>query len=101
MDWNKLPGLSIEVWISLEEGREIMGLSRLSEKCRKCPFVDKCNHKQMEGMLHLDETKIATNSVQLDQALLTTVYKTEKPVVDYKDEIRKQLYKLLKGGLTK
>ena len=32
-----------------------MGLSRLSEKCRKCPFVDKCNHKQMEALAYLSK----------------------------------------------
>lgn len=26
-----------------------MGLSKLSAKCRTCPFVDTCNHKEMEA----------------------------------------------------
>lgn len=26
-----------------------MGLSRLSKKCRECPFVDKCQNKRMEA----------------------------------------------------
>lgn len=38
-----------------------MGLSRLSEKCRKCPFVDKCNHKRMEALTYLPEPQIAMN----------------------------------------
>lgn len=25
-----------------------MALKRLSEKCRACPYLDKCNHKKME-----------------------------------------------------
>lgn len=29
------------------------GLSRLSEKCRACPFVDKCDHKEMEALAYL------------------------------------------------
>lgn len=28
-----------------------MGLSRLSEICRKCRYVDTCDHKEMEGLL--------------------------------------------------
>ena len=28
-----------------------MGLSRLSERCRKCRYVDTCEHKEMEGLL--------------------------------------------------
>ena len=28
-----------------------MGLSRLSERCRKCRYVDTCDHKGMEGLL--------------------------------------------------
>lgn len=26
-----------------------MGLSKLTAKCRTCPFVDTCNHKEMEA----------------------------------------------------
>lgn len=26
-----------------------MGLSKLSAKCRACPFVDTCDHKEMEA----------------------------------------------------
>ena len=28
-----------------------MGLSRLSERCRKCRYVDTCDHKEMEELL--------------------------------------------------
>lgn len=41
-----------------------MSLSRLSQKCRKRPFVEECDRKQMD----------------------------EKPITVYKDEIEKQLY---------
>ena len=27
-----------------------MGLSKLSEACKKCPNVDSCDHKRMEAM---------------------------------------------------
>lgn len=32
-----------------------MGLSRLSDKCRTCPFVDTCNHKRMEALGYFPE----------------------------------------------
>lgn len=32
-----------------------MSLSRLSERCRKCPKVDTCNHKRMEALGYLPE----------------------------------------------
>lgn len=31
-----------------------MDLSKLSEKCRKCPFLEKCEHKQMEAVGYLE-----------------------------------------------
>lgn len=30
-----------------------MGLSRLSQKCRECPFVSKCNCKKMESLAYI------------------------------------------------
>lgn len=30
-----------------------MGLSQLSERCRKCPKVSTCNHKRMEALGYL------------------------------------------------
>ena len=77
-----------------------MGLSKLSEKCRKCPFVDTCNHKRMEALAYLPEPQIAMNAAQsagIDaaQPLLRetmTIHIAGKPVVVYKDEIEKQLY---------
>ncbi len=32
-----------------------MGLSRLSERCQKCKYVDTCNHKRMEAFAYLKE----------------------------------------------
>ncbi len=77
-----------------------MGLSKLSEKCRKCPFVDKCDRKQMEALAYLPEPTIAMSAAQsagIDaaQPLLRetmTIHIEGKPVTVYKDEIEKQLY---------
>ena len=30
-----------------------MGLSRLAAKCRACPYVSTCDHKQMEALGYL------------------------------------------------
>lgn len=75
-----------------------MGLSRLSEKCRKCPFVNKCNHKEMEALAYLEP--IVADNIQSASApvlretmqinfggVMTTVYK---------DEIEKEIYKALR-----
>lgn len=77
-----------------------MGLSQLSEKCRKCPFVDECDYKQIEALAYLPEPQVAMDVAQsagIDaaQPLLRetmTIHIAGKPVVVYKDEIEKQLY---------
>lgn len=64
-----------------------MGLSRLAKKCQKCPFASKCKNKRMESAAApvLRETmEIRVNG---------------KPVIVYKDEIEKGLYKSLYSGL--
>jgi len=35
-----------------------MALSRLAEKCRGCPFVEKCDHKRMEGLMYLEPAAV-------------------------------------------
>lgn len=37
-----------------------MGLSRLSERCSVCPYVDTCDHKEMEAVGYLPEPVIAS-----------------------------------------
>lgn len=37
-------------------------VSRLCEKCRKCPFVSKCDKKRMEAMAYL-EPKVTASVV--------------------------------------
>lgn len=41
-----------------------MSLSKLSETCKKCPYVDTCGHKRMEALGHLPEPNIFK---QIDQ----------------------------------
>lgn len=51
-----------------------MGLSKLAAKCRACPYVSTCNHKQMEalGYLPLPEQRAeiqVDRTIQIDNLL--------------------------------
>lgn len=56
-----------------------MGLSKLAAKCQACPFVDECDHKQMEaygflsmsppGQVTFSQTTVAEPSVRMDGAI--------------------------------
>lgn len=83
-----------------------MGLSRLAEQCRKCPFKDNCKNKRMEALGYLPDPVIAEASTppaaELTQPILRETVKTiidGKVVKVYKDEIEKQLYKELYSHL--
>lgn len=45
-----------------------MGLSRLAAKCRACPYVSTCNHKQMEALGYLPLPEPAVE-IQIDNLL--------------------------------
>lgn len=76
-------------------------LTKLSEKCRNCPFVDKCDRKRMEAHCYLDGAN------KLSAAAETVMNNAAQPVLRetmqinvggvmttvYKDEIEKELYK--------
>lgn len=44
-----------------------MGLSILAAKCRACPYVSTCDHKQMEAIGYLPMPEL-TVEIQADQA---------------------------------
>lgn len=79
-----------------------MGLSRLAEQCRKCPFKDDCKNKRMEALGYLPEPIVteagASSAAELTQPILR---ETVNMIIDgkvvkvYKDEIEKQLHKEL------
>ena len=79
------------------------GLSRLSKKCRVCPFVDTCNHKEMEALAYLPESQITMDIAKpgaADASLpllreTMTIIRDGKKIVVYKDEIEKALYSSL------
>ena len=35
------------------EVRGVMGLSKLSEECKNCPFVSRCKNKRMEALAYM------------------------------------------------
>lgn len=79
-----------------------MGLSRLSDKCRSCPFVDECEHKRMEALAYLPEPLIAPAAESVTQPLTQpilretmTIYVDGKQLTVYKDDILKELNKSL------
>lgn len=83
-----------------------MGLSRLSEECQKCPFVEKCKHKRMEALGYLPEPLVANagapSVAELAQPILretVNIIVNGEVVKVYKDEIEKQLYKELYSHL--
>lgn len=83
-----------------------MGLSRLAEQCRKCPFKDDCKNKRTEALGYLPEPIVteagASSAAELTQPILRETVNTiidGKVVKVYKDEIEKQLYKELYSQL--
>lgn len=56
-----------------------MALARLTKQCRECPFVETCEHKEMEALGYLPEPIMAD--------------------AKYKDELEKILYKDLYSHL--
>ena len=39
-----------------------MGLSKLSEECKNCPFVSRCKNKRMEALAYMTETQVLANA---------------------------------------
>ena len=84
-----------------------MGLSKLSEECKNCPFVNRCKNKRMEALAYMTETKVLANaacpnSENLAAPLLretVTIMVNGTPTKVYKDEIEEQLYSQLYSGL--
>lgn len=87
-----------------------MGLSRLTKKCKECPFVDKCKNKRMEALAYIGEPEqmiaeagqSATTSAAAPLLRATMEINIDgKTLTVYKDEIEKELYKHLGIGLMR
>lgn len=84
-----------------------MGLSKLSEECKNCPFVNRCKNKRMEALVYMTESQVLANaagpsSENVAAPLLretVTIMINGTPTRVYKDEIEKQLYSQLYSWL--
>ena len=77
------------------------GLSRLSEKCRACPFVDECDHKEMEALAYLLHAA-KSSGIDASQPLLRetmTIVRDGKDITVYKDELENAIYSSLYSHL--
>lgn len=79
-----------------------MGLSRLSKVCQACPYVDSCDHKQMEALGYLPEQNLAKATVDLTAPLTQPVLRETVEIhaygqtfTVYKDDLEKDLYNAL------
>lgn len=74
-----------------------MTLSKLSEKCKACPKVDSCDHKQMEmcALAELPQSAMAevttTASVSVMAPVLRERIDSPLSPFAYKDELEKAL----------
>lgn len=81
-----------------------MGLSKLAEKCQKCPFVTKCDRKRMEAVGYLQYSAPATQGLTEQAAApiareIVTRVMYGKTYTMYKDELERELSKALYAGL--
>lgn len=60
-------------------------LSRLSEKCRSCPFVSKCNHKMMESLAYF-EPKISEDVINPSSSQMVQHMAAKHDCIDIKIE---------------
>lgn len=77
-----------------------MALARLAKQCRECPFVETCDHKELEALGYLPEPIMADVKAQVTANIAAPILReTVSRVVDgeivtmYKDELEKILYK--------
>lgn len=62
-----------------------MGLSQLAKVCQRCPYVDTCDHKQMEalGYLSMPTPKIEPLNTQVAEIKLNNM-----PLPDLIDKLK-------------
>lgn len=83
-----------------------MALARLAKQCRECPFVETCEHKELEALGYLPESIMADVKAPVTTDIAAPILReTVSRVVDgkvvtmYKDELEKILYKDLYSHL--
>lgn len=53
-----------------------MGLSKLSEECKNCPFVSRCKNKRMEALAYMTETQVFSKRGRSKFRKLSSVFIT-------------------------
>lgn len=83
-----------------------MALARLTKQCRECPFVETCEHKEVEALGYLPEPIMTDAKVSVTADIAAPILReTVSRVVDgkvatmYKDELEKVPYKDLYSHL--
>lgn len=83
-----------------------MGLSKISEKCSKCPFLEKCDEKAMEALANIKpslasaaEPVIASMAAPMARETVERYMYGEK-IIMYKDELEKALHGALYAELS-
>lgn len=84
-------------------------IAKLSEKCKKCPWVEKCDHKRMEACAYYDDRNMeelvtAPSAADVASPILRETVNTivnGQVVKVYKEEIERELYKNLYDGLRR
>lgn len=85
-------------------------ISRLSEKCRKCPYVENCNHKEMEHLGYIVPAaqecvqsliqplmrKTDLRNIKIDENTEVTI-----DLEELKEQIKKDFYKQVGIGVIK
>ena len=74
-------------------------VTQLAEKCRKCPLVKSCGHKELEHLAYYDGPLADTAAGAGASAVQPVMRETMRVNIGgitttvYKDEIEKELYK--------
>lgn len=71
-----------------------MALAKLTKQCRECPFVETCEHKEVEALGYLPEPIMTDAKVPVTADVVDG-----KVATMYKDELEKVLYKDLYSHL--
>lgn len=89
----------MEWGVDLAYDDPIYALSRLSKKCKECPYVKWCQNKEMEHLGYLKPTNIEAGVNVTAPVLRETMIINSNGTncLVYKDEIEEQLYKSLRG----
>ena len=62
-----------------------MALARLTKQCHECPFVETCEHKEMEALGYLPKPILRETVSRVVDGKVVTMYKDELEKILYKD----------------